>query len=78
MIIGSGPRVCAIPGNHQTIVSELFYVGSGGERTSQPMFCFSRELIKSFSGRFLVSISLFQMNREYLIKILMFNSLAFK
>ena len=53
-------------------------VESSDEPTSYLMFYIPRRIMGSFSGGFLVSTSLLGTDLEYLIKILIFNSLKFK
>ena len=67
------------PGNHSVPFqprNEL--LEALATRTRQPGSCVVRGLMKSFSGGFLVSISLLRTDLEYFIKTLIFNSLTFE
>ena len=61
-----------------TILTNTFVAGSNGERTSQLMFYVPRGPMKSFSGGFLILISLPATDLECLIRNVIFNSLKFK
>ena len=59
LILGESPN---------TILTNKWTVERSGERTIQPMSCIPRRLMNSFSGVFLVSISLLESDLEYFLK----------